>query len=308
MRGHKENTGRSLASKLKHQFVYALIFLGGRWLAYLFLYVLVFFYSITPSVFNKSRAYVSRRFKPQNTWQFFRHTYLLNLTFARTLVDRAALGILGHTQVITTQQEIDQCLALLGEGKGLILLSAHAGCWQMAVNLMNFLPGKKHVLYYRNPKDNDKTVAEHTGRPAPFEFINPAGPLGGVVEMISALQRGEILCAMGDRVFGEEKNAVGVNFLGGKIRVPYSFYRLSAATGTPILVMLFPWEGRGRFSSRTAGVLRVEDKGPLKANYQPQAQQFVDALEEFCIKYPYQFFNYFDLWETTPYATNHRRN
>ncbi|WP_428081280.1 lysophospholipid acyltransferase family protein [Candidatus Avelusimicrobium alvi] len=306
MDAYKEHTGRSLASKVKHRFMYALIFTGGRSLAYLFLYIVALFYSLSPAVSAKSRAYIARRFKPKSKWAFFKHTYLLNLTFGRTLVDRAALGILGRTGVSSTEEERELCRKLLAEGKGLILLSAHAGCWQLAVNLLDFLPVKKNVLYYRNPKDNDKTVAEHAGRAAPFAYINPAGPLGGVVEMMASLQRGEVLCAMADRVFGDEKNAVSVSFLGGRIRVPYSFYRLAAATGAPAAVMFFPWEGKGRFSTRTCGVIRVPELGAARENYVPFAQQFVDALEEFVIQYPYQFFNYFDLWENAPYATDHR--
>lgn len=292
--------GRSLAGKWHHAFMYGLIFVGGRGLAYLFLYPLVLIYTFSPSVRKKSSPYIRRMFSPRTAWQFFKHTYRLNLTFARTLVDRAALGILGTAEVSSTEEERNLCRQLLAEKKGLILLSAHVGCWQMAVNLMQFLPGKKHVLYYRNPKDNDKTVAQHGIGQAPFTWINPAGPLGGVVEMMSALNRGEVVCAMGDRVFGEEKNTAEVVFLGEKIHVPYSFYRLAAVTGAPIVVMFFPWLKRGKFASRTALVMRVEDEGHAKEKYVPYAQQFVDELSAFCIQYPYQFFNYFDLWRRFP--------
>lgn len=299
-----EQTGRSLAGKWRHAFIYGLIFIGGRGLAYLFLYPLVFVYTLFPSVRQKSRAYIKRRFSPTSRWIFFKHTYLLNLTFARTLVDRAALGILGSAQVDSTLQERTLCQDLLAEKKGLLLLTAHVGCWQLAVNLMEFLPGKKHVVYYRNLKDYDKTVAQHGKRSAPFDFIDPSGPLGGVVEMVSALQRGEIICAMADRVFGAEKNAVCVQFLGGTIQVPYSFYRLAAVTGAPIVVMFFPWLKRGKFASSTKLVLRISDLGPAKANYISFAQQFVDVLASFCIQYPYQFFNYFDLWRNSHAANN----
>ena len=304
MENAQEVTGRSNASKLKHAFMYALIFIGGRWLAYAFLYIVVFFYTLSPAIRKKAMPYLSHRFGNLTAWQIFVHTYRLNLTFGRTLIDRAALGILGKTGVSSTEEERELCRRDLARGKGLILLSAHVGCWQMAVNLMEFLPGRKHVLYYKNPKDNDKTVAEHGKRKAPFEFINPAGPLGGIVEMMAALQKGEVLCAMGDRVFGNDKNAVTVQFLGGSVRVPYSFYRLAAATGAPIIVMFFPWLTRGEFGSMTMKVLYVKEQSPLKENYVDYAQQFVDELQKFCIKYPYQFFNYFNLWEND-HATNH---
>ena len=305
MNTHEEETGRSMASRFKHRFVYALISLGGRSLAYAFLYPLVFVYCLHKSVRDKSRAYILRRFAPKTKWDFFKHTFRLNLTFGRTLVDRAALGILGNTQFISTPQTRQACEKLLGQNKGLLLLTAHVGCWQSAVNCMQFLNKPMHILYYRNPKDNDKTVAEHSGKKAPFTFINPSGPLGGVPEMMAALNRGEIVCAMADRVFGNPQNAVEVTFLGGKIQVPYSFYRLAGATGAPIVIAFFPWEGRGRLSSWVLAPIFVKDEGAHKQHYQPYAQQFVDALTQFCIKYPYQFFNYFDGWND--YATTNNR-
>lgn len=300
MNASKETTGRSIGSKLKHRFMYALICIGGRRLAYAFLYIVVFFYSLSPAVSQKSRAYILRRFKPRSKREFFKHTYLLNLTFGQTLIDRAVLGILGRVSVRSTEEERQLCRDLCAPGKGLILLTAHCGAWHMAVNLIDFIPVKINVLYYKNPQDNDKTVAEHSGKDARFSFINPAGPLGGIMEMMAALERGEAVCAMADRVFGDPKNAVEADFLGGKIRVPYSFYRLSAAVGAHVAAVFFPRLGPGEFSTWTAAHFSVPDLGPAKDAYARFAQQFVDALEEFCIKYPYQFFNYFDLWEESP--------
>lgn len=294
----QEDTGKSLASRLKHQFMYGLIFIGGRTLAYLFLYGIVFCYTCSSRVFNRSRAYITRRFSPATKWQLFKHTYLLNLTFARTLVDRAALGILGRTEVQTTPEEQELLTKLVAQNKGILLLTAHVGCWQMAVNLMNgFLSTHVHVLYYRNPNDYDKTVSAHQHTKAPYSFINPAGLAGGMVEMMGALEKKEIVCAMADRVFGAEKNTVKVNFLGGRICVPYSFYRLAGATGAPVVFLFFPWQGKGIFSTWTCEPFYVPDEGANKANYIRFAQQFASALEEFCIKYPYQFFNYYNLWE-----------
>lgn len=305
MNTYEENTGRSMASRLKHRFVYVLIALGGRSLAYGFLYPLVFVYCLHKSVRDKSRAYVMRRFTPKTKWAFFKHTFWLNLTFGRTLVDRAALGILGTTQFISDPQARHMCENLVKQGKGILLLTAHVGCWQSAVNCMQFLNRPMHILYYRNPEDHDKTVAEHSGKKAPFTFINPAGPLGGVPEMMAALNRGEIVCAMADRVFGNPQNAVETDFLGGKVRVPYSFYRLAGATGAPIVLAFFPWQGKGKLSSWVLEPIFVQDKGAHKEYYQPYAQQFIDSLTQFCIKYPYQFFNYFDWWND--YATTDNR-
>ena len=62
--------------------------------------------------------------------------------------------------------------------------------------------------------------------------------------------------------------------------------------------MFFPWLGGGRFGAEIAGVFTVPERGPAKQQYQEFAQKFADALEAFCVKYPYQFFNYYNFWET----------
>lgn len=291
-------TGASLASRFKHRFVYALIFIGGRFLAYLFLYPLVLAYTLSPSIRRKSRAYIQRRFSPRSAWQFFKHAYRLNLTFSRTLTDRAALGILGRVDIVSSQEDRALCQRLADEHKGIIMLSAHCGCWQQAAASIDFFNAPKYIVYYRNPKDNDKMVHEHRSTKAPFTFINPAGPLGGVVEMMAALRHGGVLCAMGDRTFGSAGNSLRARFLGGSVAFPYSFYRLAACTGAPVAVMFFPWLGKGRFGAEIAEVFTVPDLGPDKQKYAPYAQKFADALEAFCVKYPYQFFNYYNFWET----------
>ena len=290
-------TGASLASRFKHRFVYGLIWIGGRFLAYLFLYPLVLVYTLFPSIRRKSRAYIQKRFAPSGFFTFFKHAYKLNLTFARTLTDRAALGILGRADIVSNAKDRTLCQQLADQHRGVIMLTAHCGCWQQAAASLNFFNARKYLVYYRNPKDNDKMVHEHRSQGAPFTFINPASDFGGVVEMMNALHSGGVLCAMGDRTFGSPKNSLAVRFLGGTVRLPYSFYRLAACTGAPVAVMFFPWLGKGRFGAEIADVFTVPDLGPSKEAYLPYAQKLADALETFCVKYPYQFFNYYDFWE-----------
>lgn len=122
--------------------------------------------------------------------------------------------------------------------------------------------------------------------------------------MMGALNRGEIVCAMADRVFGNPQNALDVQFMGGTWSVPYSFYRLAAVTQAPIVIAFFPWKGRGKLGSWVLDPIYVPDEGPKKQHYQKYAQLFMDALAQFCIKYPYQFFNYFDGWNDDE-TTNH---
>ncbi len=46
----------------------------------------------------------------------------------------------------------------------------------------------------------------------PFRIIDPLGYMGGVLEMMEVLKKGEVLSIMGDRVFGSDRKTVVCKF------------------------------------------------------------------------------------------------
>jgi predicted LPLAT superfamily acyltransferase len=159
------------------------------------------------------------------------------------------------------------------------------------------MEGDKYIIYHRSKEDIDKHAHELSGEKPPVNFIDPAGFGGGSVEIVSALSKNGIVCMMGDRTFGSGDNRIEVNFLGGKIDVPYGIYRIAGAMGTPVAVIFFPRGGAGKVDSVIADAFFVEDKGAKAQSYLNEAQKFIKSLEKFCGVYPYQFFNYYDMWK-----------
>jgi predicted LPLAT superfamily acyltransferase len=128
-------------------------------------------------------------------------------------------------------------------------------------------------------------------------MIDPRGFLGGAIEMVSALKRGEVLCVMGDRVFGEARGVSSVDFLGAPAPFPTGPYKIAAATGAPIAVLFSVKTGRATYRMVLAGVLRVpEHAGRGAQGYRPFVESFVGLLEDCVREHPFQFFNFFDMW------------
>jgi len=115
------------------------------------------------------------------------------------------------------------------------------------------------------------------------------------------LKHGEVLCIMGDRATGGERSTIEVEFLGGRVRVPVTPYQLASATGAPVVV-IFPYKsGPGNYSLQVENFLRVPpDLGRAPEAYRPYAEAFIRALEGFVEERPYQFFNFFDMWNQEP--------
>lgn len=293
-------SSRSVGAVWQHRFFYLLVRLGGRRAAYCALHFVVLYYMVLrPDQRKKCEYYLKRRFKDDNRLFLWFRSYRMSLDLGKVLVDRAAAGILGADAVTIDVQGKDRLLELVSEGKGLILMTAHVGCWQVAMTALRFLNLPVHLLMQREEGDIDRHFFEHSGATSPFRVIDPRGYLGGSLEMMAVLKKGEVLSVMGDRILGNIKNSVMVRFLGGNIQVPHSAYMLAAATSAPIAVLLSRRTGPSGYELDLAGVIRVPaGLGRKNAAYQPYAQEFAEILERYTERNPFQFFNFYDMWSS----------
>lgn len=291
-------TSRSIGRDWQHRFFYLAIKLGGRRLAYLCLYVVVAWYALF-SVVAKERArhYLTRRFPGADPWQRLCQRYLLILTFGQVLIDRAMVGILGADRIKVRLHGKDELLNLLAEGKGMILVNAHVGCWQVAMSALGFMETPVNLLMQREEGDIDRHYFEHAGMECPYHIIDPRGFLGGALEMMAVLKRGEVLSVMGDRMLGDDQNGVMVEFLGGRVTMPFSAYKLASATGTPIVALFSFKTGPDSYDLKLYRIIRVPSGlGRDQQVFVPYVQEFAASLEEFSQEQPFQFFNFFNMW------------
>lgn len=291
-------TSRSLGSSWQHQSFYLLIRCGGQQAAYLLLYCVVFYYTLLPSIRRKCSYYLSRRFPHAGWWQRFWNSYQMNLALGKVLVDRALVGILGAERIEVKLHGKQKLMDLIDEGNGVILVNAHIGCWQVAAAVLDFVETPINLLIQREEGDIDRLHFEHSGSECPYRIIDPRGHLGGVLEMLEVLKRGEVLSVMGDRMLGNDKNGVDVNFMGGMVTFPFSAYKLASATGAPIVALLSHKVGRNSYAIKISRTIKVPgDLGRGKENFVPYVQEYATILENFCDEHPFQFFNFFDMWQ-----------
>lgn len=289
---------RSLGSRFAHGIFYAAIRLGGRWPAYALLCFVVTFYTCLPQVRARSVAYRELRFGPSKWIKTWLRCYALHMNFALTLVDRAVFGIrkrfdmlaeLGHPQILRD---------LAAQGRGLIVLTAHVGCWQLGMSSLGDVDVPKAVVMLRDEADVDRQYFEHAGGRAPdFSIIDPRGPLGGMLEMLGLLRRGGMVCMMGDRDFGGARSQLAAPLMGRTAWLPASAYHLASASGAPVAVVFSRRTGPGRGYIWVAETLEIPPGlGRETSAYTPYARRFSDALSVYAQRWPLQFFNFYDLW------------
>jgi predicted LPLAT superfamily acyltransferase len=295
-------TSRSIGSTFQHNIFYVLIRTGGWRLAYFILHFVVLYYILfRPAVRKRCSYYLSRRFPAEKSFQRLVSSYRLSLELGKVLIDRAVVGILGVDRIKASFNDREILLDLISEGKGVIFLMAHVGSWQVALSALHFLKIPVNMVIHREEGDIDRHYFEHQSMEWPYRVIDPEGFLGGTLEMMEALKKGEALCIMGDRIFGNLKNALGVRFLGENALFPFSAMKIASTSGAPVVV-LFPYKaGATGYGLKLAKVIRVPaGQGRSGEQFLPYLEEYVRALEKFTMEYPFQFFNFYDMWKT-PY-------
>lgn len=290
-------TSKSVGSQRQHNIFYGLIRYGGRKSAYILLWFVALYYALfRPSIRRKAYPYLSKRFPGKGPAGRLSDTRKLYYSLGRTLIDRAAIGILGRNSVKLTFPDKNRLLEIIHEGRGVILMTAHVGNWQTSLAGLDDFGTPKHLLIHREAGDIDLHYYEHSNKDRPFQIIDPAGYMGGVIEIIQALKRGEVVSIMGDRILGSERGTVPVGFLGHAARFPVSAYKFASATGSPVAILFSHSNGPGGYELSLAGVLRIPKETSSPEDYKKYAQHFADMLESYTGRYPYEFFNFFDMW------------
>jgi len=277
-------------------FFHTLIRLGGRRPAYHVMYVVVLWYVLfIPSIRRRTHHYLSRRFPGRRSvLRRFWDSYRLVYTFGRTIIDRATLAIAGAPTLEASFSNGDTARRVVDQSDGAVLVNAHIGCWQATMTTLGHF--NRSVSLVMIPPEGNEPMAQFRQEGLPFKIIDPRNGLESVLEMMQALEQGEILGVMGDRVFGTQEGTVTATFLGDKVELPFSPYRLAAASGKPIIVLFSHKVGFKQYDIQLARVIHVPKSARTPEQCQPAAQEFVDAMELFLQEHPWQFFNFYDLW------------
>ncbi len=268
--------------------------LGG---AYGFLYFVALHYlAVDRGLVAETLAYVRRRFPGHGFPRQLLDVYLLFVNQGKGLIDRFALAS-GYSDIHIDIRGFDRLKRLLAESdKGLILLTAHVGTWQVAMTALHGMDRTVHLMM--RPEDNRavKQALNIDGGDEQVKIISTSDHLGGVLDAIKAIERGEVVSIMGDRVYGF--SAAEATFLGDRVRFPHGAFTLAAAVQRPVVVLLAAKVGTKRYVVDVTNVIPPPAGGRRNrdAALEEALQRFADVLERFVREHPYQWFVFRDIW------------
>jgi predicted LPLAT superfamily acyltransferase len=280
--GQRERGNRSLMTAL----AWVTLTLG-RAFGRLFLPpIALYFVAFGPRARAASAAYLARILgRPARLDEIYRHFH----TFATAIHDRVLL-LAGRTDVFDVTVDGAHAFdAAVAEGRGCILLGAHLGSFEV----LRSVGATRRALRVRMVMEtsNATRIQSVLGRinPASGDWIIPMGTPTALLCAKEALERGEVVGILADRVWRRER-ATTASFLGAKARLPLGAFRVAAALGAPVLLGLGLYRGGNRYDVHFE---RLDRPGDTPADL---LARYVERLEHYCRAAPYNWFNFYDFW------------
>lgn len=263
-----------------------------------------YFLLFAPTSRRASSDYLRRALGCAPHWRdLYRHFF----TFAATIHDRIYLVNRRFELFDIEVHGEDTLRRLLAGGKGVFLIGAHLGSFEVLRALG------------RQVADLRVAMVMHEGNAqkinAMLAAINPQATqdiigLGHVDSMLKVQQRLDEGCAVGmlaDRTASND-NMYPVQILGTNANLPGGPFRMAAVLRRPVVFMTGLYLGGNRYAihfdpladfSTGARAEHAERDAAVEA----AIIRYAALLDQYCRKAPYNWFNFFDFWQAAPTAT-----
>jgi predicted LPLAT superfamily acyltransferase len=274
----------------------------GRTMTGWFLYVIAFYYAlIRPVVRRASRDYLRRMNLPAGFWNVVRHLH----TFARVSVDRLffVTGKIKSFEFEHTNH--DHLMAAAKSGRGVLLLGAHLGSFEvMRCRARDFKVPINVVVDFTNAERVNAVL--RTLSPDMDTNLISLGtdPLHAMLAIRAAIDRGELVAILGDRLPDARTGATRVvksQFLGAEASFPAGPWLLAHTLRCPVYFVAGVYSRPNHYALHfefLADEVRLDrhERAAALARY---SQAYASMLESYVRSAPLNWFNFFDFWSTT---------
>lgn len=239
--------------------------------------------------------YVRHRFPDAGFFRSFFHVWALFTSQGQAIVEQYAVH-LGKLRL--ERENHDLYREAETEHHSFMIAFSHFGPWQAMLSGVNV--SRKPVNILMKP-DLNRNVDKFSAVPedpetSGIKVISVEDPMGGILEAVAALEKGEAVGIMADRRF--EEKGVPVRFLGEEAMFPTAGFFIAARCGSPV-ICIFPHrtDRHEVFTAEFGPLIRPVMEGRNRESLRGFVQEYASRLEEMCMKYPYECYIFEDIWK-----------
>ena len=276
----------------------------GRTLTYFVMYIVIIYYFLVKrSARNASFGYI-KRIHNLSGLKLWLYSYKHFASFGEMLIDKLAVWNKSITakNIYTSQETSDRTVKVIQSKKGGIIFTAHFGNLEVARALSTRHKGMKinALVFSENAiKLNNmltKINPDHEIGMVSLETVTPKL----AIELSDKIDNGEFIVITGDRTSTTNNNRnIKINFLEDEALIPQGPFILANLLKCPAFFMVCPKISHNQFEF----ILDDFDSQGINLNrtnreqsMEKYANRYTLLLEKYCLKYPKQWFNFFDFW------------
>ncbi len=268
----------------------------GRRLGRLVLHgIAAYFVVFAPMARRASRDYLGRVLGRHAGWRDgYRHVF----SFASTIHDRVYL-LNSRFDVFDIEVHGVQALyTALQKQPGALLIGAHLGSFEVLRATGRGRSGLNvaMLMYEQNARMINTSLAAIN--PAALQDIIALGRRDSMLEVRDKLDAGYVVGMLADRTLGDDAT-LEMDFLGQGAAFPLGPWRMAALLRRPVFFMVGLYVGGNRYQLHFEPLADFSDvdRAGRDSAIAAAVRRYADCLERFCVRAPYNWFNFFDFWQ-----------
>jgi predicted LPLAT superfamily acyltransferase len=231
--------------------------------------------------------------RPVRLRDLYRHFF----TFAATIHDRIYLVNRRFDLFDVEVHGEDTLRRLLADGRGLFLMGAHLGSFEVIRTLGRQVPDLRVTMLMH--QDNAKKINAMLAaiNPEAVQDIIGLGHLDSMLQVRERLEAGGVVGMLVDRSPGDEARCP-VRILDADTDLPSGPFRMAALLRRPVVFMTGLYLGGKRYAIHFEPLADFSDvaRGQREAAVQAAIERYAELLDHYCRKAPYNWFNFFNFW------------
>ena len=234
----------------------------------------------------------------------WRDQYRHFFTFASTIHDRIYLVNRSYDLFDIEVHGEDTLRGLLASGKGLFLIGAHLGSFEVirALAWTHTELRVAMVMHEGNAQELNAMLAAIN--PQAAQDIIALGHVDSMLKVWEHLDKGYAIGVLADRTPGND-TLHPVQILGAGANLPNGPLRMAALLRRPVVFMTGLYLGGNRYAihfeplADFSTLARAEHEAAVAA----AVTRYAALLDHYCRLAPYNWFNFFDFWQPAPTPT-----
>jgi predicted LPLAT superfamily acyltransferase len=183
------------------------------------------------------------------------------------------------------------------QGRGLMLMGAHMGSFEVLRSLGRQQPGLRVVMamYKENARQINQILSAIN--PAAELDVVALGQVDSMLQLHARLDTNAIVGMMGDRALGDEATR-SIPFFGQPAAFPLGPFRMAAILRRPVVFMVGLYGGGRRYDIHFEKLADFSDVPPggRQAYMEEVMDRYALLLEKYGRLSPYNWFNFHDFW------------